>query len=357
MIARRRFFALAAAAGGALALGRPAGATGGLDPDLGTPPPLVGAAPDAGNPSIRVLLATRVDPQRVTTAPGAAFSYAGKTYRGGFSIVDGPDRAAALVATLPLDAYLYGVVPLEIGRRWPSAALQTQAIVARTYALGHRLKNRPYDVVANAGDQVWGGTAAESADTNAAVDATEGQVVTYLGGLASVFYSSCCGGHTADASRLWGGVDIPYLRGVVDPYCLGSSPDAYWTATLTVGQLLAGLGPKAATVGRLREITLGDPAGDERRSLRLVGVAGSVEFASGNVRAAVGARTLRSALWRSLTLEGDPSQAGTVVRIEGSGLGHGVGLCQWGARVMAQQGWSPLQIVGFYFPGTLITHV
>lgn len=356
MIARRRFLALAAA-GGTLALRKPAAATGGLDPDLGTPPPVVGAAPEAGNPAIRVLLATRVDRQRVAAAGSAAFSYAGKTYRGDFAIVDGPERAPSLVATLPLDAYLYGVVPLEIGRRWPDAALQTQAIVARTYALGHRLRNRPYDVVANAGDQVWGGTAAESADTNAAVDATEGQVVTYLGGLASVFYSSCCGGHTADASRVWGGVEIPYLRGVVDPYCLASSPDARWTATLTVGQLVGALGPKAAAAGRLREIVLGDPAGDERRTLRLLGAAGAADFPSGTVRAAVGSRTLRSGLWRSLTVEGDPAQAGTVVRIEGSGLGHGVGLCQWGARVMAQQGWSANQIIGFYFPGTLITHV
>lgn len=357
MIARRGFLTLAAAAAGEVALRRPARATGGLDPDLGTPPPLIGSAPEAGNPAIRVLLATRVDPQRVTSTGNAGFAFDGKTYRGGFSLVPGPDRASSLVATLPLDAYLYGVVPLEIGRRWPEGALQAQAIVARTYALGHRLKNRPYDVVANAGDQAWGGTGAESADSNAAVDATEGQVVTYLGGLASVFYSSCCGGHTADAARIWGGVEIPYLRGIVDPYCLASSPDAHWTATITVGALLGALGPKALAVGPLREIALGDPQADARPGLRLAGTAGSVEFASGAVRSAVGPRTLRSGLWRSLAVLGDPSQAGTVLRIEGSGLGHGVGLCQWGARVMAQQGWSPREIVGFYFPGTLITHV
>jgi stage II sporulation protein D len=357
VIARRWFLALASAFAGALALGRPAGATGGLDPELGTPPPLTGAVPDAGNPAIRVLLAARVDPQRVTATGNSAFAYGGKTYRGGFSIVDGPDRLPALVATLPLDAYLYGVVPLEIGRRWPSRALEAQAIVARTYALEHRLRGRPYDLVASAADQAWGGMAAESADTNAAVDATEGQTVTYTGGLASVFYASCCGGHTADSSRLWGGVQIPYLRGVADPYCLASSPDARWTATMTVGRLLSALGPKALAVGPLRDISLGDPVPDERPSLRLVGTAGSVEFASSAVRMAVGPRTLRSALWRSLSLDGDPAQAGTVLRIEGSGLGHGVGLCQWGARVMAQQGWSPREIISFYFPGTLISHV
>lgn len=357
MIARRRFLALAAAIGGGLAVSPRADATGGLDPDLGTPPPALGAPPNPGNPSIRVLLASRVGPGQVVAASSSAFTFEGKMYRGGFSIVDGPDRVRSLVATLPLDAYLYGVVPLEIGRHWPSRALETQAIVARTFALDHRVHGRPYDLVASAADQVWGGMSAETADTNAAVDATEGQVVTYLGGLASVFYSSCCGGHTADAAHVWGGAEIPYLRGVPDPYCLAASPDARWTATLTVGALLAALGAKAAGLGPLREIALGEAARDERRPLRLVGSLAATEIPSAAVRNAVGPRTLRSTLWHDLTVEGDPSQAATVLRIEGSGSGHGVGLCQWGARVLAQQGWSPRNIVGFYFPGTLVTYV
>ncbi|MBV8425465.1 MAG: SpoIID/LytB domain-containing protein [Candidatus Eremiobacteraeota bacterium] len=356
MIVRRGFLGLAATGVLGTLVPRAALATGGLDPELGTPPPQAGIPPSA-NPAVRVLVANDVDPQHVTAVPSAAsFSYAGKNYRGGPSIVDGPDRHPALIATLPIDAYLYGVVPLEIGRAWPDAALQTQAIVARTYALSHRVTGRNYDLVANSSDQVWGGMDAESPRTNAAVDATEGQIVTYAGGLASVFYSSCCGGHTADASGLWGGVDLPYLRGVADPYCMTSSPYASWTATVTVGGLLAALGAKASTLGKVGAISLGEPGADGRPGVLIAGSAGSAEWSSAQVRRALGPSLLRSTLLRSLAVLGDPTQAQTALRIEGSGSGHGVGLCQWGARVLAQQGRSPREVVAFYFPGALVTN-
>jgi len=354
----RRCFVAGASAlvAGGLAWAQPASATGGLDPDLGTPPPLPGASPGAG-PSIRVLLATNIDLTRPPAAePGAMFSYDGKLYRGTFSILSGAGDRPELVAILPVDAYVYGVLPREIGRGWPSRALEAQAILARTYALEHRLADRPYDVVAGAGDQAWGSVRAESPDTNAAVDATESQVVSYLGGLASVFYSSCCGGHTADAARVWGGAELPYLRGVPDPYCLAVSPDASWTARFTVGALVSGLGPKAQGLGRLLSINLGPPPPDLRPGVQLQGELGAAAFSSAQVRTAVGANVLPGSLFRSLTLDGDPAQAATLLRIEGSGRGHGVGLCQWGARVLAQQGQSARDIVGFYFPGTLVTN-
>ncbi|HTX02443.1 MAG TPA: SpoIID/LytB domain-containing protein [Candidatus Acidoferrales bacterium] len=335
---------------------RSAFATGGLDPDLGTPPPLSNV-PDPSNPAVRVLLASNVDPARLLAdASSATFTYAGKGYRGAPSVIQGYDRRPVLIATLPIDAYLYGVIPLEIGRGWPSAALETQAIVARTYALSHRITGRQYDLVANTADQVWGGLDAESPQTNAAVDATEGQLVTYAGGLASVFYSASCGGHTADASALWGGANLPYLRGVADPYCVQSSPYDNWTATTTVGALVAALGPKAAALGAIQSIALEPPPADLRPGIRIVGALGAAVLSSADARRALGATLVRSSLLHNITVLGDPREAGTALRIEGSGLGHGVGLCQWGARVMAQQGRTPREIVSFYFPGTLVTN-
>ncbi|HLI97656.1 MAG TPA: SpoIID/LytB domain-containing protein, partial [Candidatus Baltobacteraceae bacterium] len=262
----------------------------------------------------------------------------------------------ALIATLPIDAYLYGVVPLEIGRAWPDAALAAQAIVARTYALSHRVTGRDYDLVANTSDQVWGGLEAESPQTNAAVDATQGQLVTYAGGLATVFYSASCGGHTADASTLWGGTSLPYLRGVADPYCVVSSPYNTWTATTTVAALVAALGPKAATLGPIQAVSLEPTPPDLRPGVRITGTLGTAVLSSAQARRALGPSLVRSSLWHNLTVLGDPAQAGTSLRIEGSGSGHGVGLCQWGARVMAQQGRTPTEIVNFYFPGTLVTN-
>jgi stage II sporulation protein D len=354
VIGRRRFVALGTGAVlGALGSSRAARATGGLDPELGTPPPLIGSAIGSTNPIVRILLARDIDPRRVSSgSDGATFSFGGKMYRGSSSIA-----AGALIATLPIDAYLYGVVPLEIGRGWPEAALQAQAIVARTFALAHRVRGKAFDLIAGEGDQVWGGMASESPQTNAAVDATEGGVVSYFGGLASVFYSACCGGHTADASRLWGGAALPYLRGVADSYCMSASPYAHWSATITVGDLVAALGPKIRPAGDLTSIALADVAADQRPGLRLAGKNGVVQLSSAEVRSALGARILKSGVFRSVTVDGDPSQAATLLKIEGSGLGHGVGLCQWGARVMAQQGRSARDIVGFYFPGTIVTNV
>jgi len=353
---RRTLAGLSVASAFATGSSRAAFATGGLDPDLGTPPPAP-FMPAALNPAVRILLAANIDPSRVIADPSATtFSYAGKTYRGGPSVIQGADHRPALVATLPIDAYLYGVVPLEIGRAWPDAALAAQAIVARTYALSHRVTGRDYDLVANTSDQVWGGLAAESPQTNAAVDATEGQLVTYAGGLASVFYSASCGGHTADAATLWGGANLPYLRGVADPYCVGSSPYNNWSATTTVGALLAALGSKAAALGTIQSIALEPPPADLRPGVRITGSLGTTVLSSAEARRALGPSLVRSSLWHTITLLGDPTQAGTSLRIEGSGSGHGVGLCQWGARVMAQQGRTPQEIVNFYFPGTLVTN-
>ena len=352
---RRERFLLGAAAsiGASLAWPRLAAATGGLDPELGTPPPMAGTVP-GGNPAVRVLLASNVDPARIPPAGAAAtFSFGGRIYRGGPSVIDGPDQRPALISTVPIDAYLYGVVPLEIGRGVPDGALQAQAIVARTYAFTHRVKGREYDLVANAGDQMWGGIQAESPQTNAAVDATEGQVVTFMGGLASVFYSACCGGHTADASRMWGGSTLPYLRGVPDPYCL-RSPYANWSANLTVGMLLNALGSRATALMPLESITLGDATADGRTGLRITGKSGSVLFTSSEVRRAVGPGILRSGLLRSLMVQGDPAQYATAIKVTGSGSGHGVGLCQWGAKMMAKQGRSAREIIAYYFPETLV---
>lgn len=359
MIERRTFIRRALSglsAGAACALGSHAVyATGGLDPDLGTPPPAPNM-PASANPPVRILLAGGVDPALVIgDAASSTFSYGGKTYRGGPAIIQGADRRPALVATLPIDAYLYGVVPLEIGRGWPDAALAAQAIVARTYALSHRVTGRDYDLVANTADQVWGGIEAESPQTNAAVDATEGELVTYGGGLATVFYSASCGGHTADASDLWGGANLPYLRGVADPYCVVSSPYNRWTATTTIGAVLAALGPRGSTLGTLASIVLEPPPTDLRPGLRITGSLGMAELSSAQARRSLGPTVIRSSLWHNISILGDLREAGTPLRIEGSGSGHGVGLCQWGARVMAQQGATPKEIVNFYFPGTLAT--
>jgi stage II sporulation protein D len=260
-------------------------------------------------------------------------------------------QADGTIATLDIETYLYGVVPLESPASWPAAALQAQAIVARTYALQKLTLSRPYDVLASDADQRYGGPAAQRPATTAAVDATRGQTLGYLGGPASVFYSACCGGHSADANELWGHAALPYLRGVDDPYCT-AAPDYRWQRSLPLDRAraaLAGLtgSPQTAQLddpddsGRPRTVTFHDDGG------------ASLALSVTEVRRRFGAETIRSLWLREIDF--DRTQAVTLVVIEGSGRGHGVGLCQWGARGMALNGASASAILAHYFPGTAVT--
>ena len=299
---------------------------------------------------IRVLVAADAGSAPPAVFADGTFAFAGRRWRGAPSTVGMPGGRLALVTTIDVDAYLAGVVPLEAPSGWPPAALQSQAIVARTYALGRRSLSRPYDVRADDGDQRWGGVEAETATASAAVRATRGRTLTYAGGLAAVFYSSCCGGHTADSVATWGGSPFPYLRGVDDPHCV-PAPDYRWQREIALDRALAAFG--ARTGGTLVAATLGDPDAQGRpRSVILTGgAAAAVPVAE--FRRALGADVVRSLWLRAIRV--DATQAVPRLLIEGSGRGHGVGLCQWGSRFFSSAGASAAEILAFYFPGTSVS--
>jgi stage II sporulation protein D len=256
------------------------------------------------------------------------------------------------IAALDVEKYLYGVVPLESPSSWPAAALQAQAIVARTYALQKRTLSRAFDVRASDADQRYGGVAAEHPASSAAVDATRGQTLTYLGGPASVFYSSCCGGHSADASALWGHAGLPYLRGVEDPYCT-ASPDYRWQRGLPLDRVRAALADRLA--GMPQAAQLADPDDSGRPETVTFRGAGGAELTLNvsDVRRRFGPETVRSLWLRQIDF--DRTQAVPLVVIEGCGRGHGVGLCQWGARGLALNGAGAAAILAHFFPGTAVS--
>ena len=336
----------------------PAYATGGLDIWDGpssTPPPVVAVPPAQSlSESVRVLLASGggLDPRPLS---GGTFEYEGKVYPGTYAIVSLPSGNRGLVTTVDLEAYVCGVVPIEAGRGWPAAALQAQAIAARTYALTRRSARRMYDVVAGSGDQNYGGASAQSPDTNAAVAATAGQILAYGDTLATVFYTSSCGGHTADAQSQWANVTLPYLRGVADPYC-ASAPGYRWRSTMPADAFFRALGPKFAQLGLVQAIAVAqtDDAG-RATMLTVTGSAGSAAASLFDLRRALGGG-MPSPFVLSVELQPGATQAAAMIAIEGAGRGHGVGMCQWGARGMAMQGHSADEILAFYFPGTIIRH-
>lgn len=271
-------------------------------------------------------------------------------YRGRFESVTLPDGRIGLVNVVPLDAYLYGVISKEVSAGWPRAALEAQAIVARTYALTKQRPGKPYDVLAGESDQVYGGVQSETVEARDAVDATAGQVVTYAGTPAHVAFGSCCGGHTADAADIWG-TDYPYLRGVADPHCT-IAPEYRWERDLPFDEFSRALAPQASVAGTVQRVELRDVDETGRaRHVALVGDRGIAEMKMTVFRNTLGTAVVRSTLVRSVDIKRGGDAA---VAIAGTGRGHGVGLCQWGTRGMASQGAQAAEIVGFYFPATAI---
>jgi len=298
-----------------------------------------------GAAALRVLLGQG----DVQATNARSFTFNGRAYRGTFTRL--PD--GSVVNTVLLEEYLYSVVPREMSPSWPAAALQAQAVCARTYVLQRSNPQRSYDVVPSELDQVYGGIAQESPAARAAVDASAGAVLRYGDGFARIMYSSCCGGHTEAANDAWGGAPIPYLGGVVCTTCT-EAPYYRWSRELDVSAVAAAFASELQPIGTLSSVGEGtrDRSG-RARTIVLQGELGTLPVNGSTFRLRIGPRVLPSLLFTKFQPDAEAAQR---LVIEGGGLGHGVGLCQWGARGRAMQGASLSDILTFYFPGTTIDH-
>lgn len=301
-------------------------------------------AEGSGAASLRVLLGRGT----ARHLDGQTFTYNGRRYRGTFEYTQSGD----IISTVPVEQYLYSVVSREMPRSWPDAALQAQAIAARTYVLQRSNPRRNYDVVTSESDQVYTGMDAESPATTAAVDASAGKVLRYNNAFATIAYSSCCGGHTEAAADAWaGGSTAAYLQGVVCPNCT-DSPWYRWSKTSPMDRVTAALGERIVSLGGIDTIGIGDrDASGRARFVTANGPDGQAQIPAADFRRALGTRNIPSVLLRRIDV-GDNVQGTRNLTVDGGGLGHGVGLCQWGARGMARNDASPEDILTFYFPGT-----
>ena len=161
----------------------------------------------------------------------------GRAYRGQIlvDLVDGRLRAIDIVG---LQQYLDGVVPAEMPSGWSPEALKAQAVAARSYALATRPAAAPFDVYADSRSQVYLGVTAEKPSSNAAVEATAGQVLFYGPKIATAFFSSTSGGQTESAVDVFGGQSLPYLVSVPDPYD-AISPYHDWGPVPVTAQTIA----------------------------------------------------------------------------------------------------------------------
>jgi stage II sporulation protein D len=205
------------------------------------------------------------------------------SYRGTIDVLpDGGDLV--VVNELPMDDYLRGVVTEESPSSFPTAALQAQAIVARTYAITNSVGGRPFDQWPDTRSQVYTGIAGESAEGNAAVDATSGQVVTLNGAPVITYFFSTSGGRTEDSSNVFGGEPRSWLQSVPDPY-EGDVALHRWTRTFSTRS--ADARTAKFGVGDLRRIDILQ-RGDSPRVVRarVTGSKGSKDIDGGQLQRA-----------------------------------------------------------------------
>ena len=148
------------------------------------------------------------------------------------------------VDAVGLDDYVRGVVSAEMPASWAPAALQAQAVAARTYAITTTVGGNGYDLYSDTRSQMYGGVKAETASTNAAVTATNGQIVTYAGRPAVTYFFASSGGYTESIQNVWAGATPePWLRGVPDPYDnVSGNPYHSWGAQMSLAAAARKLG-------------------------------------------------------------------------------------------------------------------
>lgn len=257
--------------------------------------------------------------------------------------------ALVVVNELPLERYVAGVLRAEVGERWPLEALRAQAVAVRTYAAYHRALNagKPFHLVASTAHQLYAGRVPPGSTAWAAVEETAGQVLLWEGELFPAFYHAESGGYTEDPRLVFAARNMPALRPVVCPFSAGS-PHYAWTLDLRLSDLGELLRRHGVDVGRVTDLEVAERSPSLRAlSVTVRGSRGAARVRGSDFRRMVGYDTLKSTLF-AVTVSGDTAY------FAGRGYGHGVGLCQWGARGMAEQGYSARQILEFYYPGATL---
>jgi stage II sporulation protein D len=236
-----------------------------------------------------------------------------------------------------------------VGERWPAEALRAQAIVARTYAAYQRMisAGKPYHIIASVAHQQFAGRVPRTSAAWAAVSETSGQVLRWEGELFPAFYHTESGGYTEDPRTVFAARNMPALTPVRCEFSAGS-PHFYWNLDLKLANLTEVMRKNDVAVGAVTAIEVSERTASLRASVVTVrGTRGSARLRGNDFRRMVGYDTVKSTLF-AVAIDGDTA------RFAGRGYGHGVGMCQWGAKGMAEQGYTAKQIIEYYYPGAVL---
>ena len=275
-----------------------------------------------------------------------------KKYHAAIQVLKNPAGSLTVVNEIDVEDYLKGVVPREMLSTWPEEALKAQAVISRTYALFKNIENKdyPFTLSADVGSQVYGGEAAEHSLATRAVEKTRGEILTHRGEIFAAFFHSTCGGRTTRADYQWKVKPHPSLKGVECSFCAGS-PFYRWKAEYSAAEIENLLAKKGQRISGVRSISAEKLDFSGRpRTYEIRHASGTLKLAANDFRRALGPDKMRSTLMQ-VQKEGDK------FIFLGRGWGHGVGLCQWGAKRLAELGYRYQDILRYYYPDSEIRNV
>lgn len=331
----------------------------------------------------------------------STIQYKGKKYRGSITLQSLEGSDLTVINELPLQQYLYSVIPSEMPSTWPLEALKAQAVAARNYTLLTMGRHSDYgfDLCASEHCQAYNGVNAENDRSNEAVDATSGKLLVYDGNLASAFYHSSSGGYTENIENIWSG-SLAYIKGVEDKFSLGS-PHDNWILELDRVAIREKLKEADIDIGDILDVRPLEISKFGRvTKVEVKGTKESRIFEREKLRYILGTRSLKS-IWYKLKTDADIcvrssiagaglmtkasgmtvlSAAGKVkasspsnkiyvksmsntksysivpnlYTFEGKGFGHGLGMSQYGAKGMADAGYNYIKILEYYYQGAKV---
>lgn len=287
-------------------------------------------------------------------------------FAGRLEIRDNADDTQTAINTIDLEDYLCSVISSEMNANSPIELLKAHAVISRSWAI--RAMEHPnhegYDVCADDHCQRYEGLRRMNARAVQAVRETAGQVLQYGNEICDCRYYKCCGGKTEIWRTCWENIDVPYIRSVRCDYCKSPSPKVLrlvlndydqetkdfrdWTVRYTDEELREILRLKSGIdFGEIQELVpLHRGASGRIDSLKIVG----------SRHTEVIGKELKIRYWLSKSCLYsswfEVSHADGVWTLTGHGWGHGAGLCQIGAAVMASEGHRYEEILSYYYPNT-----
>ena len=345
--------------------------------------------------------------------------FKGYKYPGSFEYLRASGGNLTVMNVVDLEDYVKGVIPYEMDDNWPLAALEAQAVCARTYAC-RTSSHSQFDVCSSTCCQVYygrgsGGTG-PSAVTDRAVDNTEGEMLYYQGDLVqNAVYHASNGGATEDVTNVWGG-NRGYLKGKEDPYEAQTTiPNYEWTVTYTADELTWILEQKGYKIGTVKNVYVSEytPMGNVKKvtfegsrddltvsgdtcrtifysstynksakslrfgingdgpvsggvyvnnsSTKLASLEGVCVISGTGKVSSLGAKSISivtkdglSSVATGKTTKPSKNQQTDTFTLTGTGNGHNVGMSQYGAKAMAELGYTYDEILEFYFTDVTI---